>query len=291
MVTRDRTYEQKRGPKVPSWTAYAERIKREYKALLATDPDEKSVQAYLEQNPSMVPGSRTPGGSTGHWPLHLALIARPPLHGFNGRVPDFMWLSKHSGNWFPAMVEIERPGKLIFTAGGIPRAEFTQARNQLRQWQTWLNEPTNQLSFMDNYGIDSRDRQHLQMGRHFILVYGRRSEFETKPQLSKERGGLLSGNEELMSFDRLAPEPLVKEAITVEPMGNGQFKVIWVPENFGLCPAKAGFLPAYVGLEKAIEQNPNISKDRCEFLKERIEYWSDWVKSGKGGVIGGDFME
>jgi hypothetical protein len=289
--TFDRTYEQVRGPKPPEFAAYAERMKREFKELLATDPDEKSVQQFLERNPAMVPGSRTPGGTSGHWPLHLALIARPKLHGFNGYEPDFMWLSKHSGNWYPAMIEIERPGKRIFTANGIPGAEFNQARNQLKQWQVWLNEPTNQLNFMQHYGIDAWFNQCCQMRRHFILIYGRRSEFENHPQLSKARGNLLSGDEELMSFDRLAPEPHVQEAVTVQAIGNGKFKVLWVPEVFGLDPHVANFLPCYVGLEEAIEQNPNISPERCAFLKERIGYWLDWVKSKKGGVTGGDFME
>ncbi len=181
MTTFERTYKQVRGPKRTSFGEYAERAKREFKALLATDPDEPAVQQFLERNPSMVPGSRTPGSPSGHWPFHLALIARPPLHGFNGRVPDFMWLSTHSGAWYPAMIEIERPGKRVFTGAGIPSAEFNQARNQHKQWQVWLNEPANMSSFMVHYGIDSWFQQRLEVGRHFILIYGRRSEFESSP--------------------------------------------------------------------------------------------------------------
>ncbi len=94
-----------------------------------------------------------------------------------------------------------------------------------------------------------------------------------------------------MSFDRLEPECHVEEAVTVQPIGNGQFEVIWVPETFGLCPAVARYLPAYVGLAEAIEQNPNISRERCDFLKERIGYWLDWANSGNSGVTGGDFLE
>jgi hypothetical protein len=290
-MTLKRTYEQKRGPEVPSREEYARRIIDEYRELLATSPDEKTVQQFLERNPSMVPGSRTPGGGSGHWPLHLALISQPTLHGFNGRIPDFMWLSKHSGSWFPAMVEIERPDKLIYTDEGVPRADFTHARNQLTQWQSWLNEPENQLSFVNHYGIDPWVRKNTQMGRHFILIYGRRSEFEGKPHLSRERGNLLTGDEELMSFDQLRPEMDVLSAVTVKPIGNGQFRVINVPETFSLWSGVAHYLPAYVGLEDAIEKNPNISRERCAFLKERIGYWLDWVKSEKGGVMGGDFLE
>jgi Domain of unknown function (DUF4263) len=288
----ERTYLQRRGPKVPSFQAYAKRIKRDFKLLLASTPDERAMQDFLETNPCMVPGSKTPGGSTGHWPLHLALIARPPLHGFGGRIPDFMWLSKHSGAFYPAMIEIERPDKLIFTPGkGIPSADFNQARHQLVQWRVWLDEPANSIAFMDHYGVGSRVRLFCEMGRHFILVYGRRSEFARKPALSRTRGSLLTGDEELMSFDRLAPESDMRFAVTVTAAGSGQFKVIAVPETFALSPANARFLPNYIGLADAIEQNPNISRHRCAFLRERIDYWVNWVAAGEEGITGGDYWE
>src|SRR5690606_37232206 len=104
-----------------------QRIIAEYAELLSREPDERAVQKFLEQNPSMVPGAWTPGAGSGHGPLYDALISQPPLHGFNARVPDFMWLSHNSSAWFPAMIEIERPDKLVYTAAEVPTSFFTQA--------------------------------------------------------------------------------------------------------------------------------------------------------------------
>jgi hypothetical protein len=284
----DRTYKQKRGPKPTSFVAYSKRIKREYKELLARDPDERTVQQFLESSPSLVPGARTPGAISGHWPMHLALISQPTLKGFGGSVPDFLWLSQHSGAWYPAMIEIESPKKPLFTKAGVPSAAFNQARNQLVQWHSWLDSPANQLSFIEDYGAEPHFRQ---MGRHFILIYGRRSEFESKPQLKKHRGKLLTGEMELMSFDRLTPDPDLSNAITVKPIGNGRFRVLYVPETFGVCPQVANYLNSYVGLEKAIERNSRISCERRNFLKERISYWIEWAKSDAPSITGGDFLE
>ncbi|WP_254509543.1 Shedu immune nuclease family protein [Anatilimnocola floriformis] len=286
-----RTYQQKRGPEVPSFSDYADRISAEYAALLAQDPQESELQKFLEQNPSMVPGSRTPCGTSGHWPLHMAVISQPPLHGFNGHIPDFMWLSKHSDNWYPAMVEIERPAKRLFTAAKRPTADFTQARNQLAEWKTWLKEPTNQLKFVADYGVAPSAAGFYQMGYHFLLVYGRRAEFETDQELTKLRSNLLGDDEDLMSFDRLCPDESRKLAVTVKATGSGKFKVIAVPETFGLRPANAKHLSSYTGLEEAIDANPNISQERAAFLRERIGYWCDWCKAGKIGVTGNEFVE
>jgi hypothetical protein len=282
------TYKQERGPEIPSFDAYAERIAVEYKALLETDPSEAIVQKFLTDNPSMVPGAFTPGTRSGHWPLHLALISQPPLHGFSARIPDFMWLSTHSGAWYAAMIEIERPGKRLFTAKEVPTAEFNQARHQLVQWRAWFDAPSNVEIFMSHYGISEWYQKNCIMGRHFILVYGRRSEVHGKPALSKQRGALLAAqNEELMSFDRLSPDRGLRLAVSVKPVGDGQFEVIAVPETFGVSYLNARHLASYIGLDDAIERNVRISPERAKFLKRRIRYWIDWSHSGAGGVRGG----
>ena len=106
----------------------------EYRALLSSGPDERQVQAFFERYPALVPGGLTPGGSTGHYPLHCALITQPVLPGFHSRLPDLMWIATDSGTWYPTLIEIESPGKRLFTKRGVPTAAFTQARTQLAQW-------------------------------------------------------------------------------------------------------------------------------------------------------------
>jgi hypothetical protein len=236
------TYVQERGPAVPSFDEYAARIMTEFAALLESDPLESQVQQFLEQNPSMVPGAWTPGSPSGHGPFYEALIRQPKLHGFDCRVPDFMWLSTHSTAWFPAMIEIERPGKKLFTVRGVPTAHFSQARNQFAQWKAWLDVPANVQLLMDEYGIPADLRSMRAMELHFILIFGRRSETKDQPKLMKLRSRLLSPPEELMSFDRLTPNKNLSEAITVEATGSGRFRVVAVPETFAVSPYNASNL-------------------------------------------------
>lgn len=288
-----KTYKQKHGPPRPPFDKYKERIKQEFSGLLATDPDEKSVQQFLELHPCMVPGAWTPGTKSGHMPFHMALITQPKLHGFDGRIPDFMWLSAHSLAWYPAMIEIERPGKQIFTKEGTTTQKFAQASLQLVQWHTWLLNPANQLKFMDDYGVDSHTRRYSKMEHHYLLIYGRRSEFDKQPKLSKLRGNLMRDDQELMSFDRLSPDSDSQHFVTVKAIGDGRFRVIAVPDTFGLSVANADLLASYEGLADAIGRNPNISASRRDFLLERADYWQTWSQSANHGIMGGpgDFWE
>ena len=123
------------GPERPSFVGYTTRVMGEFASLLSGEPTEKEVQEFLDRHPALVPGAFTPSGSSGHYPLHCALITQPLLPGFHARVPDFMWIATHSGTWYPTLIEIESPTKKLFTSGGLPTAEFTAASTQLAQWR------------------------------------------------------------------------------------------------------------------------------------------------------------
>ena len=148
-----RTYEIQPGPSAPSVDDYAELSQSEWTQLLESSPDEKNVQSFLERNPAFLPGAWTPSVKSGHYPLHCAAISQPILPGLNARRPDFMLVSTHSSMWYPTLIEIERPSKRIFTGGGIPSADFSEARNQLAQWRTWFSIPENVQTFIASYGI------------------------------------------------------------------------------------------------------------------------------------------
>ena len=219
-------YDLEIGPPHVSVCEYAEKTDREYRQLLSTDPTEQDVQGYLEKHPWLVPGHSTPGVTSGHYPLHCALITQPKLQGLDSYIPDFMWVATHSGAWFPTLVEIEKPGKLIFNRDGTPSADFNRARNQLNQWRSWFNEPVNIEQFIRTYGIPG-----IMLNRarrlHMILIYGRRCEFAGKPKLALQRDTLLPGHdEELMSFDRLTVDTSMRDAITVKSIGHGRYQAI-----------------------------------------------------------------
>ena len=134
-------------PKHIAIDMYSEQCNQQFRSLLSRDPTELEVQEFLEKHPWLVPGHRTPSGTSGHYPLHCILIAQPKLPGSEVYVPDFMWIATHSGAWYPTLVEIERPGKRIFNKDYNPSAHFTKARNQLAQWRAWFNDPGNVQQF------------------------------------------------------------------------------------------------------------------------------------------------
>jgi hypothetical protein len=280
----DVTYKQERGPAVTPFKQYADRILTQFRTLLDSDPVESDVQDFLERHPSLVPGAWTPGTKSGHPPFYNALITQPKLPGFEARIPDFLWISNHSRSMYAALVEIEKPSKLLFTSAPVQTAEFTQAYNQFAQWRIWFDFPANQQLFFDHYGITATQLFSLNFDLHLILVFGRRSEFETKPKLSKLRGKLAKGsNEELISFDRLSPDQSLDCAVTVTPAGGGRFTVKYVPETFTTSPHNAHDLLVLDGLESAIDANEDIAPDRRTFLKQRVAYWRKWASEISGG--------
>ena len=287
------TYELQNGPEHIPVEEYAEWCIANFRELLSSDPYECEVQDFLEQHPWLVPGHSTPGSPSGHFPLHSSLIAQPKLPGQLTRFPDFMWIATHSGAWYPTLIEIERPSCNIYNKDGTPSQHFSKARNQLNQWRSWFNSEANVAQFKEMYGIPD-----FMLGRrmilHMILIYGRRSELDNSPELARQRGSLLSGDdEELVSFDRLLDhrhiDTTMKDAITIRATGNGRYRAKYVPPVLGLVPNLTQRLFVIDGLEEAIEANPRISKDRKAFLKQRIPYWKEWAKSSGGNMTrGGD---
>ena len=272
------TYDSEIAPPTPI-DEYADRCNDQYGRLLSGAPCEPEVQAFLEKHPSLVPGYLTPNVTSGHYPLHCSLITQPKLPGQDLYIPDFMWIATHSGAWFPTLIEIERPGKRIFKNDGTPSAAFTKARNQLNQWRSWFNDPSNVQQFLALYGIPEPMRSRTRR-LSMILIYGRRSEFEDNPKLTLQRGSWLTGkDEELMSFDRLKANTSIRDAITVKAVGHGKYQAVRVPPVFTTGPILAERLLCIEGIPEAIDQNTEIHEDRKAYLKRRITYWKEWAPS------------
>ena len=272
-----KTHTSQEGPPHVLLQDYLEDCRRAYGELLSQDPSEPEVQQFLEKHPCMVPGNRASNGAR-RSPLNGLLITQPRLPAPPHYVPDFMWISEHSLAWFPIPIEIEAPAKLIFRQDRRLRQAFTGARDQLADWRSWFRTPENVLLFYRHFGIPplvQRRKMELQMS----LVYGRRSEFEADPRAETKRASLLPGtDEELMSFDRLEPDPALAGAITVRALGDGRYEAVWVPAVFELGPRLAGRLLHVDGIEDAIERNPEISDARKAFLRGRIPYWQEWAR-------------
>ena len=264
------------GPKAVEWDDYAANARKRYTDLLESDPSESEIQKFLEQNPSFIPGGKPPIGDHGAYPW--AVITQPTLTGLNSKIPDFLWITTQSANWFPTLVEIEKPGKRLFLNNSTrPRAEFTQARNQLDEWNTWFDSPTNQQRFIEDYGVPDLLVQRPMLLR-LILVYGRRAEFAGHPERTAHRANLVASSQELVSYDRLIPDSDLWYAMTVRTKGQGRFQAVSVPPTFQIGPFMADDLLLIDGIPEAINSNDEIPIDRKQFLIERLGYWIGWAK-------------
>jgi len=274
-------------PPMP-WDDYANLVTAEYVRLINLgNTPEAELQGFLERNPSFVPGAWTPGVTSGHTPFLSAVISQPTLCGTMQFQPDFLWISTHSLEWFPTFVEIERPNKRTFKGSKLEVTSFfAQARNQLAQWRTWFDEPANCQTFVERFRIPDLLRNR-KMTLHFVLVYGRRGEFEGNRQKTRHRANLQDQGTTLVSLDRLMPIRESANMMTVRLGADGRVKCVAVPPTFRLGPNIADDLLLIEDIEPAIERNDLISLERRAFLNERLEYWRNWSRSNEPHVIGG----
>ena len=285
-MTLTKTYKIQKGPNALDLRKYVVLRNKEYKKLLDSSKSERDIHYFFERNPSFVPGAWTPGTKSSHYPLHCALITQPKLIDLRTKIPDFMWISTHSGGWYPTLIEIENPSKKIFTKKGEPTANFSQARNQLEKWKTWFNNSSNLSRFIEMYQIPDYMVRWRQMKLHMILIYGRRAEFGSDPEKSKERMSLISSSDyELMSYDRLSCDSDLEDAITIKLNKSGRYEAVAIPPIFKLRPALADRLIYIDGIDSALNKTIGISSRRRTFLKKRLLYWQDWSKQSDHGTI------
>lgn len=287
----EKTYEIEKGPSAYDIDRYVLEKNEEFLELLSSATLETELQKFFESNPSCIPGAWTPGTKSGHAPLHCALITQPELRGLSTKFPDFMWIATHSTGWYPTLIEIENPNKKIFKNNGVPTADFTQARNQLEQWRTWFNSPSNVQLFMEMYQIPDYMRNQRQMKLYMILVYGRRDEFSQNPSQSKDRMSFTTPDLELMSYDRLSCDRELSDAITIRLNRFSSYEAVSIPPTFKLGPIFSERLVCIHGIDKAIEKNADIPSSRKRFLLDRLPYWIEWETTDERGIVNSNDFE
>ncbi|WP_443478054.1 Shedu immune nuclease family protein [Novosphingobium aerophilum] len=267
-------------PRPMSSDDYAKYLRVAWPELLNGNPSECQIQNFLEQHPAMIPGAFSViGGPSGHAPFPDAVISQPELYGYQRRKPDFMWISKNSLTLNPVLIEIEAPDKKMFRKNGTPTAEFTQAKNQISEWKVWFSKPENQIAFLKNYSIPFN---RLKLEPHYVLIYGRREEYENDEHLTRLRSEHMGENEVLMSFDRLHFDSNSDQFTSVRHKPSG-YEVLHVPPTLRLGPAMFSYDQRLNGLREAVGKNPLISNDRKQFMLERLPYW-ERVNSERRGI-------
>lgn len=267
-------------PKPIDENLYEKRLMTDFRKLLEVDGDyEKSFQIFLEQNPCLVPGSKsefTMCGS-GHGPVYDALISQPRINGLELRYPDFLWLSYDSAVFSPVFIEIEAPNKKYFNKDKTPTRKFIKARDQLTEWQTILSKPNYIDQFYQDFCIPD-DIQELHFEPYFVLIYGRRKEFISDPWKKAKRAHLMGGNPRhiVMTFDRLQPNYTHKSFICCKVKNRKYFATNLSPQ-FKIGPF-ADNLIQIENLLSAVECMLYTTPERKTFLAEKLPYCLDFLK-------------
>lgn len=282
----DKNYEViKDCPKELEWNEYYQIVENEYHSLLEDNSNnERIFQDFFECNPSLLPGGMELFGQSGHYPHMSALITQPTLGTDLARKPDFLWLAQDSLTFCPVFIEIESPHKVMFTGSNIPSAEFNQALNQIDEWRMLLNKPINQMALMDRYNIPVRTRDKV-FEPQFLLIYGRRSEYENNEYLRNLRKQKENNRVSIMSYDRLHPLADYRQFITCR-VKNKQYEVVAIPPTFRYIAGEAEVLYKWKGFLEKIDYMKNTTVERKKFLKERYDYWMSF-KGNPPGIIEG----
>jgi hypothetical protein len=279
------TYEFTKNPPKPiEDNDYVKKANEEFKYLLDNYPeDETKFQNFFELNPSFMPGARDEFsimGQSGHEPYVNCLISQPKISGIINRIPDFMWLANDSAYFTPVIIEIEAPSKKYFRKDGSPTSHFSQARNQLEEWQTILKRPENILSFYRDFSIP-QDLIDLTFKPRFVLIYGRREEFEHDKILKQKRGALMNNDQVLMSYDRIKPK-FLNNYITCF-VKNGKF----IAKNLSPIFKIGSYADEMYNIENlvgALDNTAHLTEERKIFLKEKIPYCLEYFKTEKKGI-------
>lgn len=263
------------GAQPPDEKIYFELLLQRWRALLDSpeSADERLLHSFLERHPSLLPGSNSVDGTSGHLAFPLAVISKPKLPGLSDREPDFMWLASDSGSLYPILIEIETPHKQWFYGD---RAEihsaFTHAQGQLAEWRAWFNRGHNRTTFLDDYEIP-RDLRRRQLQPRFVLIYGRRANYEGSVRRQEKRGQLAREDERLMSFDRLTPAWCGETYSCVHKTQEG-YQAVALPPCLTLCNDGQHYRPVS-GWDQALDDCPDMAPARREYLRDQLRLLRD----------------
>lgn len=171
------THNERTSPGRPDQDTYQQFLATRWQALLESEDsrDESLIQAFLQRHPSLLPGSHSVDGDSGHPAFPLAVISKPKLPGLSDREPDFMWLATDSASLYPVLIEIatreplNRRAVLLLLKGhpaGLPTRHPPSAAviSSGEEWQTSQHvcpERPYRLSRDGRYRLGASHRRHL----------------------------------------------------------------------------------------------------------------------------------
>lgn len=257
-------------PGRPSEAVYNDLLMKQWRALLDSPAsrDEHLLQGFLERHPSLLPGSNSMDGDSGHGAFPLAVISQPKLPGLSDRYPDFMWIATDSEAVYPILIEIETPHKQWFYGDRAEvHSDLAHAQGQLAEWRAWFNRGHNRTLFLDAYRVPPLLRER-RFSPRFVLIHGRRANYEHSPLKRAKRAELAREGERLMSFDRLTPAKWGTTYSCVRMTAEG-YRVVAVPPSLTIINEGEDYQCA-TGWEEALDACPDMPAARREYLKKEI---------------------
>ena len=257
-------------PGLPDQGTYEQFLAERWLALLDSEDshDESLIQSFLERHPSLLPGSHSVDGNSGHAAFPLAVISKPKLPGLSDREPDFMWLATDSGSLYPILIEIETPKKAWFYGDRAEiHSDFTHAYGQLAEWRAGFGRGYNRTAFLEYYDIPPELARRT-LAPRYVLIHGRRENFESIPRRREKRTELARHDERLMSFDRLTP---AKDGVLYSTVRKGQdgYRVISVPPSLTLFNTGEDY-QLISGWTSALDDCHDMATGRRDYLKEQL---------------------
>ena len=118
----------------------------------------------------------------------------------------------------------------------------------------------------------------------FVLIYGRRNEYENDEYLQKIRSSKQREDVWIMSFDRLLAIFEYKQ-LTSCRMSQGKYEILHIPPTFRYRADRVSELVKYEGFEGAIDHMEMTSAERKKFLHDRFPYWKNRAEIICKGMI------
>lgn len=272
----------------PDVGRYNELLMARWHALLDSpqSSDEGLLHAFLERHPSLLPGSHTVDGDSGHPPFPMAVVTKPKLPGMSDREPDFMWIATDSGSLYPILIEIETPAKRWFHGDRAEiHSDLTHAQGQLAEWRAWFKRGTNRAAFLDYYEI-AAEIGHRLLEPRFVLIHGRRAEYERSRRRMEKRAELPREGERLMSFDRLTPAKHGELYSCVRKRQDG-YTAVAVPPCLTLFNQGDDY-SQIAGWDHALHACRDMSDARRDYLKHELRVLTEnpdaYVRTERDGL-------
>ena len=133
------------------------------------------------------------------------------------------------------------------------------------------------MLFFQKYNLP-KDLTNKIFKPQFILIYGRRKEYEGNECLTRKRSEVQSEDIMIMSYDRLFPHYDSRSMLCAQvsnTTGNTQYKIVTIPPTFELDAAWASDYKEYTGFMDAIDRMQYTTPQRKDFLKSRFPYWRE----------------